>query len=176
LGGITGISVTVSPSTVEAGGEDVRGSPGSTRHRIVVLVAAALAATGLGPCGPIPGGTLSGSELAGVVDDWSFANEVPRCAVEVQPSDPHSVTVNCMSWERRLFVSGSKCAGKTWSAYALEDPRGRIQIGESVYPVLLTRVEEPGVLDSVWRARAEKLGEDDVVRAEGWWAFELRSR
>ncbi len=150
---------------------------GSARCRLVIpIAAAALATLGLGPCGPIPGGALSGSERGGVIDDWSFANEAPRCAVEVRPSDPHSVTVNCMSWKSRLFVSCSDCAGKTWSRYAVDDPRGRIRIGESVYPVLLTRVEDSSVLDSVWRARATKLGEKASARPEGWWAFELRSR
>ena len=81
-----------------------------------------------------------------------------------------------MSWEGRLFVSCSECDGKTWSGYAVEDARGRIRIGESLYPVLVTRVEDPRLLDSVWQARAEKLGEDEPTRPEGWWAFELRSR
>ena len=65
-----------------------------------------------------------------------------------------------MSGQGRLFVSCSDCAGKTWSKYAVEDPSGRIRIGEGVYSVLLTRVEDSSVLDSVWRVRAKKLGEE----------------
>ena len=53
---------------------------------------------------------------------------------------------------------------------------GRIGIGESLYPVLLSRVEDATLLDAVWRARAAKLGEEESERPEGWWTFELRSR
>ena len=147
-----------------------------TRLRYCLACVAATALVGVGPCGPIAGGALSGPEHAEPVDDWSFANEVPRCAVEVQPDDPHSVTVNCMSWQRRLFVSCSSCAGKTWSGIAVEDPRGRIEIGDRVYPVQASRVEAPDLLDQVWNARARKLGDEASQRPEGWWTFELRSR
>ena len=130
-----------------------------------------------GPCGPIAGGALSGNAVDGAVDDWSFVNQVPRCAVEVRSEDPHSVTVNCMSWQGELFVSCSDCDGKRWSGYALDDPAGRIRIGDDVYPVTLKRVEEPARLDAVWKARAAKLGkEESAPRPEGWWTFQLTSR
>ena len=131
---------------------------------------------GIGPCGPIPGGSLPNGEASGVVQDWSFVNEAKRCAVEVRPADPHSVTVNCMSWQGRLFVSCSKCEGKDWSGYALAEPSARIEIGNRVYPAQIARITEPDELDEIWRARAEKLGNDPEPRAEGWWTFELRSR
>ena len=76
---------------------------------------------GMGPCGPIPGGELSGDVVTAPVDDWSFANDVPRCAVEVRPASPHSVTVNCMSWQQRLFVSCSECELKRWSGGAMTE-------------------------------------------------------
>lgn len=146
-------------------------------RRALWLALAAAASLGIGPCGPLPGGALSGDEVTSAVRDWSFANEVPRCAVEVRPASPHSVTVNCMAWQGRLFVSCSKCAPKRWSRYALEDADGRVRVGEHVYPVSLRRVEEPAELDAVWRARAAKLGEDEPEpRPEGWWSFELTSR
>jgi len=146
------------------------------RERIVLL-AIALAAIGAGPCGPLPGGRLSGEEATAPVEDWSFANDAGRCAVEVRPESPHSVTVNCMSWQRRLFVSCSECAPKRWSGYALQSPQGRVRIADRVHPVLLRRIEDPGELDEIWRARAHKLGnEEPEPRPEGWWTFELRSR
>ena len=139
-------------------------------------LALALATVGIGPCGPIPGGGLGGSEFGEPVKDWTFVNDVPRCAVEVRPADPHSVTVNCMSWEQRLFVSCSSCEGKTWSAIALAEPEARIRIGSRIYPVELERVEGAARLDAVWRARGAKLGNEPEPRPDGWWTFELRSR
>ncbi len=132
---------------------------------------------GIGPCGPIAGGALSGTESVRPVVDWSFVNEIPRCQVEVRPGSPHSVTVNCMSWQGDLFVSCSDCEGKRWSSYALDDPAGRIRIGSDVYPVTLQRVGEVSRLDAVWNARAAKLGDGPATpRPEGWWTFQLRSR
>ena len=144
--------------------------------RALCLGAVALALVGVGPCGPVAGGALWGDERAGPVDDWGFANEVEHCAVEVRPSKPHSVTVNCMSWQQRLFVSCSDCDGKRWSGIALATAEGRIRIGEHIYPVLLSRVEDPALLDQIWRARANKLGAEPSPRPSGWWSFELRSR
>ena len=145
--------------------------------RPLALVALAAVFVGIGPCGPIAGGALSGNRVEGRVDDWSFVNRVGTCAVEVRPDSPHSVTVNCMAWRGQLFVSCSQCDGKRWSGFALENPSGRILIGDDLYDVSLRRVEDPAKLDSVWRARAAKLGNDQSEpRADGWWTFQLSSR
>ncbi len=143
----------------------------------LALLAFAAVSLGIGPCGPIPGGGLPGNEVELPVADWSFVDRIPRCAVEVRPDSPHSVTVNCMSWQGDLFVSCSDCAGKRWSSYALANPAGRIQIGKDVYPVTLERVEDPTRLDAVWKARAAKVGDEQgTPRPDGWWTFQLRSR
>lgn len=155
----------------------------SRRRRWCALIAsvAAVFLLGMGPCGPIPGGRLPGADEAAPPADWSVANEVPRCAVEVRPESPHSVTVNCMSWEGRLFVSCSECGLKQWSSYATDDARGRVRIGDRVYPVSLARVVDEAELDSVWQARARKLDGPDADADAGprpaeWWTFELTAR
>ena len=130
----------------------------------------------IGPCGRLPGGSLLGDDEATRVTDWSFTNGIGLCALEVNPAGPHSVTLNCMSWADRLFVSCSQCDGKTWSTYALHDARGRIEIGARIYPVNLSRVTDPALLDSAWTARATKLGNDPSARPDHWWSFELTSR
>jgi hypothetical protein len=82
-----------------------------------------------------------------------------------------------MSWQGRLFVSCSECEPKTWSSYAVQDPRGRVQIGDEVYSIELSRIIDPAELDSVWQARAKKTGEENAgQRPNDWWAFELTSR
>ena len=144
---------------------------GGRRPLGIALLATAL--LGMGPCGPIAGGRLPGPD-ATPPNDWSIANDaeaVPRCAVEVRPDAPHSVTVNCMSWQGRLFVSCSECAPKRWSGFALDDPRGRVRVGESVYPVAFSRVVVPAELDAVWEARARKLGKEPGPRPIEWWTF-----
>jgi hypothetical protein len=132
---------------------------------------------GFGPCGPIPGGALRGERVSTPVADWSLANEVPRCELEVRPEAPRSMTVNCMAWEGRLFVSCSQCARKRWAAMVEADARGRVRVGDRIHPVTLERVTDPSLLQAVWSARSRKLGQDDSTPPkDGWWTFELVSR
>lgn len=143
----------------------------------LALALASLALVSAGPCGPIPGGALDGTLVTQPVADWTFVDDVPRCAVEVRVDDPHSVTVNCMSMDERLYVSCSICESKRWSGWAVSMPEGRIAIGERVYPVSFRRVLDDRELDRVWLARARKLGETEPgPRPDGWWTFELSSR
>ncbi len=129
------------------------------------------------PCGPLPGLSLAGNQSKEQIDDWSFANDVPLCQIEVDGGYPHSVNLNCMSSAGELFVSCSKCASKTWSGYAIENHEGRIRIEETVYPVTLRRLTNPGELDGAWQARTMKLGIDPTrPRPESWWSFQLTSR
>ena len=143
----------------------------------VVAVAVALTYFFYCPCARTPGGWLLGNEVSEPVVDWSFANEVPLCQIQVQSFLPHSVNLNCMSSGGQLFLSCASCDGKIWSTAALANPNARIRLNESVYPVTLARAEEPAVLDEAWRARAEKLGRPlDTPRPEHWWSFRVESR
>ena len=140
-------------------------------------VAAALTYFFYCPCSRLPGGWLLGSEVTEPVADWSFANEVPLCQIQVQSWLPHSVNLNCMSSRGRLFLSCASYDGKTWSTAALANPDARIRVNDSVYLVTLTRVEDPEVLDEAWNARAAKLGRQATrPRQEGWWSFRVESR
>ena len=143
----------------------------------ILVAALSFGLLGLGPCGPIPGGALRGEIDPRAVSDWSRANDVRYCQLEVGPERPRSMTVNCMSWDARLFVSCSQCAKKRWAKTVAGDPRGRVRVGERVHPVTIRRVTEPDELVAVWRARARKVGGDDTSDPkEGWWTFELESR
>ena len=135
------------------------------------------------PCERFPGAWLAGDVVQAPVDDWSFANDVGICFVEVPSIIAHSVTLNCMSADGRLYLSCSQCEGKRWSTIALEAGSGRIRIGETVYPVSMSRVTTNDELDLAWRARAMKLaalrGRDvnsaPPARPDHWWSFRLAS-
>jgi hypothetical protein len=129
------------------------------------------------PCAVVPGGWLLGDEVGEPISDWSAANVVGLCQVQVSAGLPHSVNVNCMASHGRLYLSCSNCAGKRWSSAALADANARIRIGSKVHPVRLNRVEKPTVLDEAWVARAAKLGRPlDTPRPDGWWSFRVESR
>lgn len=129
------------------------------------------------PCSRVPGGHLLGREVREPVSDWSFANDVPLCQLEVGSVLPHSINLNCMSTDGELFVSCSNCEGKHWSSIALERPAARLRAGDAIYPVTLTRVEDAPTLDRAWGARASKTkAPADTPRPDHWWSFRLTSR
>lgn len=130
------------------------------------------------PCERSPGGWLLGTEVTEPVVDWSFANDVPLCQIQVRAGLlPHAINLNCMAADARLYLSCANCEGKTWSTAALANPQARLRLGDKVYPVILSRVEDPATLDQAWRAREIKLGRDpDRPREAGWWSFRVVSR
>ena len=125
------------------------------------------------PCERIPGSVLSGEVVKIPVQDWSFANQVRLCQVQVKGLVPWSVNLNCMAdAQGALFLSCSRCEGKNWSGVASERHRVRLRIGQQVYAVRLTRVTEPARLDHAWRTRAAKTGMGiHQPRPEHWWSF-----
>lgn len=131
------------------------------------------------PCERVPGMKLGGPEHSESVDDWTFANDAGLCQLEVAGLIPHSINLNCMSDGRALYVSCSRCDGKYWSGIALTERRGRVRIGETVYPVGMDRVTDITELDHAWGVRAQKLrslGRDSSgERPDHWWSFRLSS-
>ncbi len=130
------------------------------------------------PCEQLPGVYLLGEEVEEPVTDWSFANAVPLCQVQVISGRlPHAVNLNCMSAGGALYLSCMYCKDKVWSNAALANPLARLRVGENVYPVRLARALEPERLDIAWQARATKAGQPtDRPRPEHWWSFAVTSR
>jgi hypothetical protein len=140
------------------------------------------------PCDRIPGGYLLGAEVAEPVGDWSFANDVTLCQVQINAGFlPHSINLNCMSTNAGdLYLSCSDCGTKRWSNAVLGDGTARLRLYEDVYPVNLTRVTDARELDSAWGARVRKLNSlptpasaappPDAPRPDGWWSFRVESR
>jgi len=141
----------------------------------IVILGAAYTHYFVCPCNVWPGGPLAGTLNEGQVDDWSFANDVPLCQLEVNGGYTYSINVNCMASEGKLYISCSGCSEKRWAAIALENPKGRMRLNDNVYDVLLTRIDDPALKDQVWQARLQKLGRESAPRPEGWWTFNATS-
>ena len=151
---------------------------------LVLLLVACAAIYGFAamcPCERTPGLWLLGEQASEPVRDWSFANDVGLCQLEVPGIVPHSINLNCMASDSgQLYLSCSRCDGKYWSTIAMREGRGRIRIGETVFGVSLTRVSSATELDVAWLARADKTTRGDSSREvpprpDHWWSFRLES-
>ncbi len=139
------------------------------------------------PCERTPGGLLMGERAREPVADWSFANDVPLCQIQIWAGiRPHSVNLNCMATaEGKLYLSCSFCDTKYWASKVGENESGRLKLNGIVYPVIFNRVLDPAELDSAWAARVSKLQihggpgnpapPPDAQRGDRWWSFNLVS-
>ncbi|MDH3206430.1 MAG: hypothetical protein OEO79_07455 [Gemmatimonadota bacterium] len=145
------------------------------------------------PCDGTPGFVLRGDVQEEPVRDWSFANEVDLCQVQISVGwRPHSVNLNCMATPSGdLFLSCSVGARKYWCPKVEADEPGRLRLDGNVYPVVLNRVADPATLNAAWAARIQKLQDPavqarqpggggtppplDSERPDSWWTFQVRS-
>ena len=141
------------------------------------------------PCGRTPGFFLMGEAQSGKIEDWSLANSVPLCQIQVLAGfRPHSINLNCMATEKgELFLSCSECDGKYWSKHVGAPERGKLRLGEKIYLVLIERELDSARLDAAWLARLSKLNSQrgrssdsntlrENSRPSGWWSFHVVSR
>lgn len=161
---------------------------------VLVLLAGGVAWTVTCPCETTPGFVLLGDAPDGPVTDWSFANDVSLCQIQIGIMlRPHAVNVNCMATpEGELYISCSFGDNKYWCPKVGPDHSGRLRLDGVVYPVVLNRVMDQAELDRIWDARMRKLqkpevqarqpgggGEPpslDTPRPDSWWSFHVASR
>jgi len=145
------------------------------------------------PCEGVPGFALRGELHEEPVTDWSFANEVDLCQVQIGVGwRPHSVNLNCMATPSgELFLSCSVGANKYWCPRVGPDHEGRLRLDGVVFPVVLNRVQDPATMDAAWQARLRKLQRPEVLarqppggaepppldaeRPGHWWTFRVES-
>lgn len=153
----------------------------------VFAVAGFILYSSICPCERTPGGFLFGERVETPVADWSFANEVALCQIQVWAGiRPHSINLNCMSTQDgQLYLSCSSCESKTWSAAVGVAGKGSLRLEEMLYPVRLRRVMDSDELDRAWLARIAKLQRQASAtnpapaagepRPEDWWSYNVTS-
>lgn len=171
---------------------------GNSKIKIIVggSVAAIIAITVVGfmvfstvcPCERTPGGFLFGENNSEPVADWSFANQVPLCQLQIYAGiRPHSINLNCMATpEGEMYLSCSFCDTKYWASKVEADETGVMRLDGVTYPVHVNRITDPATLDRAWAARVAKLQihaapdnpapDPDAQRPDRWWTFQITSR
>jgi hypothetical protein len=112
----------------------------------VSLIAAGLA---LAACGPVPGGSLSGTAKP-VPGEWTAVvpDEKAFCEIEARPADPHSIQLECFVYEGDLYAQSHRWAlaswwpVQSWAAVWIDNPDVRVRIDESIYDVRAERVTD----------------------------------
>src|SRR5258708_2082057 len=81
------------------------------------------------PCNHIPGFVLLGNVRHEPVTDWSFANDVPLCQIQINTGrGPHSINLNCMATPNgQLFLSCSVGTRKYWCQQVDKDQPARLR-------------------------------------------------
>ncbi len=142
----------------------------SPNTRAAACVLAALALGCGGPLGPIPGGVLSGPEVA--CPD-AFPADVRELQIEVRPEDPYSVTTWNVVLDGVLHVPADFLNPvKRWPYYVEADDRVRIRMGALVYACRAVRLEDATRIQALREAAAAKYDLDPdgtAASAEVWW-------
>ncbi len=153
-----------------------------------VLAVAFLGWSATCPCERTPGAYLFGTSAEEPIADWTFANEVTLCQIQIRAGiRPHAINLNCMATPSgQLYLSCSQCDGKYWSVRAANNGWARLRLDGTVYPVQLTRVMDPDELDRAWLARVTKLNSLEAPanpapapgtpRPDHWWSFRVEWR
>jgi len=139
----------------------------------------------------IPGGRLSGEDIAGPVTDWSFIQQHPIVTLEVRPSDPYSVNTSCFLHEGVPYVRSSPRfpllqvrqlfwgSGEShWALLLLQDPNMRLKVRNKIYTVRATRVEDPTLVSEIYENQVRRhtgstLTPEEIERI---WFFRIDSR
>jgi hypothetical protein len=106
---------------------------------------------------------FAGGELSGTVatppEDWSALQKEETFQLETRPEDPYSVNVWAVGIGPDVYV-GTGPDGTNWSGYIQEDPRVRLRVSDTLYPLLAQPVTEREERRRVARGYADKYGLD----------------
>ena len=125
----------------------------------IVLVALGLV-FGLSACEPsdrTPGLWLSG-EVSNFPDDWSFTKEHKEIFVEVNTPYfiSHSVTIWCAALDGTLYIGARDPNSKNWPSWVDSTPDIRLKIGDKLYDVRATPLDDEETITALREVYAQK--------------------
>ncbi|MEE2821719.1 MAG: hypothetical protein VYA53_01935 [Acidobacteriota bacterium] len=130
----------------------------------------------------IPGKQLIGEEATESIDDWNFVLQHRLVTNEVRPSNPYSVHTGYVVHEGVLYIPAGKGSESRWAQFLLQDPNMRIRVGDKLYKVRATRVEDPALVSALHAIRdqrnpgQEEKTPEELARLARFWFFRIDSR
>ncbi len=131
------------------------------------------------PLAIIPGGRLSGEEVTVPVTDWSFTEQYTTVTLEVRSSDPYSVNTSSLLYDGLLYVPSGRGGESRWAQFLLQDSNMRLRVGNKLYKVRATRVENPMLireLYEVWGQRYPGQAGRTAEEIAQLWFFRIDAR
>ena len=111
-------------------------------------------------CGPVPGGSLSGTVTP---PPATWAAEMPSgrriCEVESRPEKPHSIQVECFLYEGQLFAQSHRWAlsswwpVESWAAIWIAHPEVRVRLGGELFELEAVHVTDAAQREAILRFR-----------------------
>ena len=93
-----------------------------------------------GPMAMLPGGAFQSGKTLDYPANWEFASELGEIELETSGSS-RTVWVAVVGQKAYIPASLSFPPFKTWHMKVLDQPLGKVRIGENIYPVELELVE-----------------------------------
>ena len=148
-------------------------------RRCVAALVAAVVVLGCQPEDETPGLWLRG-EIVEWVDDWRFTNDIEEIFVETRPwyGIPHSTTIWCVELGGELYIGSYGSEKKAWEKNLARDPTAKLAISGKLYEVTVALVTEPGRVEALDVAYAQKYDMAEVFGDElpGWWYYHVAAR
>ncbi|MBW2243677.1 MAG: nitroreductase family deazaflavin-dependent oxidoreductase [Deltaproteobacteria bacterium] len=135
------------------------------RIATLAILGLALIALGCGPIWMIPGGRLDG-EVAATPSDWAIANDIEDLQLETRPGDPYSVNVWGAGVGDRFYIAAGRGEESTWAQNIAADPNVRLRVGEFIYELQATRIDDDAERD-LFLAAVKKKYDWEPTEEEG---------
>ncbi len=146
----------------------------------MAALVAAVVVLGCQPEDETPGLWLRGEIAPERVDDWRFTNDVEEIFVETRPwyGIPHSTTIWCVELGGELYIGSYGSEKKAWEKNLARDPTAKLAISGKLYEVTVALVTEPGQVEALDVAYAQKYDMAEVFGDElpGWWYYRVAAR
>jgi hypothetical protein len=110
--------------------------------------------------------------------DWAASDAVENVQLETRPSDPYSVNVWGAGVGDRFYVAAGQGGDATWAQHIESDPNVRLRVGETLYELRASRVEDDPQARQVFLDAVKRKydWEPDPDEAEAAWLYRLDPR
>jgi hypothetical protein len=145
-----------------------------------LVAVAVVVVSGCQPKDESPGLWLRGEIAAEPAGDWRFTDDIEEIFIETRPwyGIPHSTTIWCVELDGELYVGSYGDEKKAWEKNIARNPEAQLSIAGRLYDVTLAPVTQPGRVETLDSAYAQKYDMAEVFGdvVPDWWYYRVTAR